>query len=76
VRVHRALSPGVEAGELRRLGKSHEDTVGDNYRAAWKIEVAVRLREEAAPCAWITAELHMGKVSSVRSYLSQSKSSV
>lgn len=85
--AQRALSPGVEADELRelklahwtqvldeelrRLGKSHEDTAGDNYGAPWKIEVAVRLRKAGAPYAWITTELHMGKVSSVRSYLSQ-----
>jgi putative transposase len=90
--AQRALSPGVEAGELRelksahwtqvlnaellRMGKTREDAAGDNCGAGWKIEVAGRLRLAGAPYAWITAELNMGKVSSVRSYLSQVKTRI
>lgn len=90
--AQRALSPGVEAGELSelksahwmqvlneellRLGKGLEDAVETNRGATWKIEAAARLRSAGAPYAWITEKLHMGKVSSVRSYLSQLKSSI
>lgn len=89
--AQRALSPGMEAEELRqlktshwaqvldeqlnRLGKKHEDTVADNCGALWKVAAATSLRKAGAPYAWIAAELRMGKASSVRSYLSRIKSS-
>lgn len=90
--AQRALSPGVEAGELMdlkkahwaqvlereltRLGKSREDAAAEICGAPWKISVAQLLRLEGAPYAWITEELHMGRASSVRAYLSQLKSSI
>ncbi len=85
---HLALSPGVTAGELRdfrhakweavlqrllkETGQTLEMAVADAKGAAWKHEVAERLRREAAaPHAWIAARLHMGSPNSVRSYLSR-----
>ena len=90
--AQRALNPGMEAAELnglkqthwaqvldaelQRREKSRADASGDICGAPWKIEVAARLRQEGASYAWITGELHMGKTSSVRTYLSQVKSSI
>ena len=90
--AQRALSPGVEAGELEelkathwarvldqeltRVGKSMADALDEICGAPWKIEVAQHLRKAGAPYGWITAQLNMGKVSSVRAYISKVKSSV
>ena len=90
--AQRALSPGVEAGELKELkqahwtqvldaelkkwGKTRAEALEDIRGAKWKIAVTMRLRREGAPYAWITAELSMGKPGSVRTYLSQYKSSI
>lgn len=87
--AHRALSPGVEARELKELkeahwsqilerelkqaGKTTKDIVGTIGSAAWKTAIAKRLRQEGAGYAWITAALRMGKASSVRAYLCQPK---
>ncbi len=87
--AHRALSPGLETGELRELKEAHWSEVleGELKRAGqteksladspasvpWKITTARRLREAGASYAWITAALNMGKASSVRAYLSQTK---
>ncbi|HTJ79246.1 MAG TPA: transposase [Rariglobus sp.] len=88
--AQRALSPGVEAGELKnlkeahwgqvleaellQLGKTRSDAAEDIGGAVWKIALAKRLRREGAPHAWIAMELKMGKVSSVRAYLSRKSS--
>ena len=37
----------------------------------WKIRVAKALREQGVPVGWISKNLHMGKPSSVRSYMSR-----
>jgi REP element-mobilizing transposase RayT len=90
--AQRALSPGVEAGELKELkdahwsqilgeglarhGKTLETAAEEIGSAPWKLALAARLRREGAPYAWITAALHMGKTSSVRAHLSQLKSSI
>lgn len=87
--VQRALQPGLEAAELRGLkeahwrqeleeglrqcGKTREELGNDICGAPWKIGMAARLRNAGAPYAWITAELRMGKASSVRTYLSKAK---
>lgn len=87
--AQRALSPGLEAGELKELKEAHWSQVleGELKRARktpkdiadsiggapWKIAAAGRLREAGAGYAWITQALSMGKVSSVRAYLSQAK---
>lgn len=84
--ANKALSPGMEAREIADLKQSHwihvlesemhslGKTSGDAKkavgRAPWKISLAQRLREVGAPHAWIARELHMGKPSSVRAYLS------
>ncbi len=85
--AQRALSPGMEAeelkelkethwsqvleGELKKAGKGPKDLAGSAGSAPWKIAVARRLRLEGAGYAWITGALRMGKTSSVRAYLSQ-----
>jgi putative transposase len=90
--ARRALSPGMEAGELKELkeahwaqildgelerqGKTREGACKEIGSAPWKLAVAATLRREGAPYAWITAALHMGKTSSVRAHLSQLKSSI
>lgn len=87
--AQRALSPGMEAGELKELkemhwsqvlegelkkaGKKPKDIAGSAGSVPWKIAVAQRLRQEGAGYAWITGALSMGKTSSVRAYLSQAK---
>ena len=87
--AHRALSPGLEAGELRELKEAHWGEVMENElkqagktaksiadspaSVLWKIAAARRLRQAGAGYAWITAALHMGKASSVRAYLCQTK---
>lgn len=87
--AHRALSPGLEAGELKDLKEAHWSQVLENGlqragqtakavadtigSALWKITLARRLRQAGAGYAWITAALNMGKASSVRAYLSQAK---
>jgi putative transposase len=87
--AHRALSPGLEAGELKELKETHWRQVLDSGlkrvgktaraitdspgNAPWKLSLARRLRQEGADYAWITAALHMGKASSVRAYLCQIK---
>ena len=89
--AQRALNPGMETSEinglkqthwsqvleaeLKRQRKSPADTAEDIYGAPWKIKVAMRLRQEGASYAWITEKLNMGKMSSVRAYLSQIKKS-
>ena len=85
--VQRALSPGMEAGELKELkeahwsevleselreaGKTSKDVSRSIGSASWKITAARRLRQEGAGYTWITSALHMGQASSVRAYLSQ-----
>ncbi len=87
--AHLALSPGLEAGELKDLKEAHWSQVLESElkRAAktaravtdspgsapWKIAVARKLRQAGAGYAWITAALQMGKASSVRAYLCQKK---
>lgn len=89
--AQRALSPGMEAGELKELKETHwSQTLENELKAArktskqavegkagapWKIKIARRLREAGAGYAWITAALHMGKTSSVRVYLTKKKRS-
>ena len=87
--AHRALSPGLEAGELKEFKEAHWSQVleselkraGKTARAGadspgnapWKLSLARRLRQAGAGYAWITAALRMGKASSARAYLCQTK---
>lgn len=87
--AHRALSPGLEAGELTELKEAHWSQVLESElkragktakaiadsagSAPWKITVALKLRQAGADYAWITAALHMGKASSARVYLCQAQ---
>ena len=89
--AQRALSPGLEAGELKELKETHwsqvleselkragktAKAVADSIASApWKITMARRLRQAGAGYAWITGALRMGKASSVRVYLSRLKKS-
>jgi putative transposase len=77
-----ALHPGYEASELRDLkergwreqlerkllnaGKTMQDVPFDPANAAWKIDVAVGLRRECIPYAWIRDALAMRGLSSIR----------
>lgn len=87
--AHRALRPGLEAGELKDLKEAHWGQVLESElkragktakavadavgSAPWKITAALKLRQAGAGYAWITAALRMGKASSVRAYLCQAK---
>ncbi len=86
--AHRALSPGLEAGDLKEFKAAYWSQVleselkraekttkalGDPYSAPRKVSLARRLRQEGAGYAWITGALRMGKASSVRAYLCQTK---
>lgn len=87
--AHRALSPGLEAGELQDMKEAHWGQVleselqraGKTAKAVadsagstpWKITAALKLRQAGAGYAWITEALQMGKASSVRAYLCQTK---
>ncbi len=64
----------IVESELKRLGKTQANVDDENFGARWKIDLAMRLRREGAPFAWIAKELNMGKASSVRAYLSINKS--
>jgi len=64
------------AATLERLlaasGQSREQLRADPKGAKWKIDLANRLRHETgASHRWIAETLHMGSVSSVRSYVSR-----
>lgn len=82
-----ALAPGLGRAEVREmlavkwtqllseglksLGKTSEDVRMDRKGAAWKVELAIKLRAEGlAPNAWIAEHLHMGNPRSVSVYVS------
>lgn len=82
-----ALAPGLDKVEVREmlavkwmkllseglkaLGKTPEDIRVDRKGAAWKVELATKLRAEGlAPNAWIAEHLHMGNPRSVSVYVS------
>jgi hypothetical protein len=81
----RAVSPGIssgEAGELKaavwqaeleralaETGKGLVDASVERPSAAWKVQIAQRLRLVGAPCAWIASTLHMGNAGNLRVYL-------
>jgi REP element-mobilizing transposase RayT len=87
----RALAPGMESTELRSLKEArwtqvleeeldrhkqtHETAAASRANASWKLGIAQQLRNAGAPYAWITRQLHMGSVSTVRVYLNRLKSS-
>lgn len=87
----RALDPGIETAELRSMkearwtqvleeelmtnNQTRETAVAARANVSWKITTAQKLRNAGAPHAWITRELHMGSVSTVRVYLNRAKSS-
>ena len=79
---HRALHPGLPAEESRELkesgwqeklevvlaefGKTTADLNGDPPNAAWKIQLALRLRSHAVPYHWLTREMNLGAVGTLR----------
>jgi REP element-mobilizing transposase RayT len=88
--AHLALNPGLASAEaralreeawaarlevvLREAGKSRDAVAAEPKSAAWKIELAERLRREAgAAITWIARELQMGSPNAVRGYLSLRK---
>jgi putative transposase len=87
----RALAPGIETTELQSLKEARWSQVTDEEleqhkqtresaasaraNVQWKLAIARQLRSAGAPYAWITQQLHMGSVSTVRVYLNRLKSS-
>jgi hypothetical protein len=63
----------VLESELQRAGKTAKAAADSVGSAPWKITAALKLRQAGAGYAWITAALRMGKASSVRAYLCQTK---
>ncbi len=82
---HLALHPGYEASELRDfkergwrerleqrlldVGKTMSDGLSDPANAAGKIDLAVALRRECFPYAWIRHALAMRGLSSIRGHV-------
>ncbi len=60
------------AAAMERAGKTIANTGQDANSAAWKVSIARQLRGIGAPCGWITENLHMGPVTSMRVYLARS----
>jgi len=58
---------------LKAENKTREDATGKPRKQPWKMMVAKTLREQGVPVGWIAKNLHMGKPSSVRSYMSRHK---
>lgn len=89
--AQRALSPGLDATELRGLKEacwsqvltdelkarqqSLESASSTRANTPWKIQIALRLRGVGAPYAWINQQLHMGSISTARVYINRAKSS-
>lgn len=87
----RALAPGIETTELRSLKEARwlqvleeelahhrqtrETAASTRANVPWKITTATKLRQVGAPYTWITQQLHMGSISTVRVYLNRTKSS-
>ena len=82
---HLALDPGYAASQLQEIkqqrwrklldqqfvleGKLPQDAGSDSPDAPWKIDVAVTLRRECVPYAWISQTLAMGGLSSIRGHV-------
>ena len=89
--AHRKLSVGMEREQIQELkhaaweselearlashNKRQADLQTQPKAMAWKLAVARELRDAGAAVAWIAKHLHLGKPSSVRSYLSRAKKS-
>lgn len=88
--AHLAINPGLGANVARALreaawegrvvellredGRSEEDAVQALYSAAWKVELARRVRRETgAAIAWLAKRLHLGSPNSARVYLSRAE---
>ena len=57
---------------LQEWTKTQTDVERDPKKARWKIEIATRLRRQAAaPYRWIAAALNMGNHESLRVYVCQ-----
>lgn len=79
---HLALHPGLPAQESRELkesrwreqleialaefGKTPADLNHDSQLAAWKVMIAVRLRNYAAPYRWLAREMNLGAAGTLR----------
>ncbi len=90
--AHLALGQGIAANEARelkhahwaatlereleRIGKTSDDCASDSKSAGWKLELAIKLRDESgAADGWIAENLQMGSPSSVRSHVSRGRRS-
>ena len=86
--AHLAINPGLGAKEaralreatwearladlLREVGRTEDDMVNALCSAAWKVELAGRLRRDTgAAIAWLAGRLHLGSANSARVYLSR-----
>jgi REP element-mobilizing transposase RayT len=69
VREHRW--EGTFEKALEKENKTRKDILTKPRAQQWKIRVAKALREEGVAVGWISKNLHLGKASSVRSYMSR-----
>jgi putative transposase len=64
-----AWQAGLEEA-LREIGKSEVELVTKPHKQAWKLTLAVKLRDErGAGIAWLAQALRLGKPTAVRNYL-------
>ncbi|MCS6244986.1 MAG: transposase [Opitutus sp.] len=64
-----AWQAGLEEA-LREIGKSEVELVTKPHKQAWKLALAVKLRDErGAGIAWLAQALRLGKPTTVRNYL-------
>ena len=70
--VKQARWQAALSAEMRAMGRTADEVLRTPKGAAWKVDLARKLRASVAPpFAWLASSLNMGKPSSVRVYLCQ-----
>ena len=71
--IRQAQNENALAQALKTAGKQDQDLQTRPRAQAWKIKMALELRESGVPLNWIAKRLQLGKDSSVRSLLSRAR---
>ena len=71
--MRNAHNENALAKALKTAGKQEQDLQTKPRAQAWKIRMALELRTSGVPVNWIAKRLHLGKASSVSSYLSKAR---
>lgn len=69
--IREARSENALAGALKRARKTEAQLQTRPRAQAWKLKMALALREEGVPLTWLSERLHLGRPSTVRSLLSK-----